>query len=61
MSQWIKNYTLTKEQEQEVEKELQKGKIKYALIADIIWESPCPEEFLSIFDKELEDFENQSL
>lgn len=53
----VKSFTLTKEQEAEVEKALAEGNAKYGMFDGIIWESECPPEKLAEFERELEEEE----
>ena len=47
-----KSYTLTKEQEAEVQKQLAEGKEKYGMFDGIIWESEgLTDEQMAVFDE----------
>lgn len=50
------SYELSPTQELEVQKILEQGRKKYALIQDIIWESPLlDEEAVADFESEIEE------
>ena len=54
-----KSYTLTPEQQAEVDKAIAEGDAKYGPLKDIIWESPCPEWALEMFEKEMSERDDE--